>query len=411
MEELIALLEYKPADIDWSLFEQNDQTQFVKKYYDDYGELPSKEVFLQEFSITEHDAIAPWQFYKKKLQDEKFIREAIPVLTSFNDEYSGDQKQALVNLRERLLSIAEPEQSCVPTSVVRDTSRYETFKSDAGRILTGVKPFDEASGGLSKKDDFMVISARLGIGKSWFAHAMATNMCLAGLRVGLYSGEMSEDEVGARFDSLMSHVSNYAITRGKDIDLTEHKVALTQVQGDLLVLTASHLKHNARPSDLRKFVKEYDLDCLFIDQLDLMEPDGRVGREDFEQKSALSFQLKSLQQQLRIPIVLVCQLNRAAAQQEADNSHIAGSDRIGRDATIVLALSRKEDTLRVKVMKARSFRLPDTPWEFAWDIDKGILEPKLSAMDAIKAKVKQAKAQQAVDNAEQETQTEDDEIW
>lgn len=414
MELYLALLDEKPSDIDFSLFEQSEQLDFVKGYYDKFGELPDKELFRETFSIQQETAPAPWAYYEQKLKEDKFIRDAIPALTAFNNEYGDSQKQALVHLRERLLALAEPDAQLEPVSVVHNTTRYEHFKDvDNARIMTGIQPFDEASGGLSKKDEFMIISARLGIGKSWVAHAMATNMCRAGYQVGIYSGEMSEDEVGARFDSLVSHVSNYALTRGKDVDLTDHMVELSQVQGDLLVLTAAHLRRNARPSDLRRFAKQYALDCLFIDQLDLMEPDGRVGKEEFEQKAALSFQLKSLQQQLHIPIVAVSQLNRQAAQQEADASHIAGSDRIGRDATIILALSRKEDTLKMKVLKARSWRLPDQPWEFTWDIDKGILEPKLSAMDAVMAKVKQAKAKQAAQEAEArtDTQQEDDEIW
>lgn len=414
MEQYLALLEERPAEFDLSLFEKSDARDFVEKYYEQYGELPAKELFREQFKVEQEHAYAPWSYYEQRLQEEKFIREAIPALTAFNNEYEGDQKQALIHLRERLTSLAEPAAKAAPVSIIHDTSRYERFKNtDNTRILTGIKPFDEASGGLSKRDEFMVISARLGIGKSWVAHAMAANMCQAGYRVGLYSGEMSEDEVGARLDSLMSHISNYALTRGKDVDLTEHLNKLSQVEGDLLVLTAAHLKRNARPSDLHRFVKEYRLDCLFIDQLDLMEPDGRVGREEFEQKAALSYQLKSLQQQLGIPIVAVSQLNRQAAQQEADASHIAGSDRIGRDATVIIALSRKEDTLKMKVLKARSWRLPDQPWEFTWDIDKGILEPKLSAMDAVMAKVKQAKAKQAVAEVEhhQEASTEDGEIW
>ena len=83
---------------------------------------------------------------------------------------------------------------------------------------------------------------------------------------------------------------------------------------------------------------------------------------------------------------------------------------------MILALGRKDDVLKIKVLKARSFRIPDSPWEFTWDIDKGILEPRLSAMDAVRAKVAQANARQAAKQAATATATpveteEDDEIW
>ena len=416
MEAIVALLRDRPQDVDFSLFEKSREIEFVSKYFQKFGELPSLEVFVSEMEVQLPADVAPWAYYETKLKEDRFIREALPALTGFNSEYEVDQKQALLHLREKLVALAEPNEALEPVSIVRDTSRYEHFKDrDNSRIPTGIKPLDEASGGLSIKDEFMIISARLGIGKSWVAHAIAQAMCAAGYRVGIYSGEMSEDEVGARFDSLTSHISNFALTRGKDVDLSEHLQTLQHMTGDVLVLTSTHLRHNAKPSDLRKFAKQYNLQCLFIDQLSLMEPDGMRGGEDFERKALLSFQIKSLQQELHIPIVAVSQLNRGAAQQEADTSNIAGTDRFGQDATLIIALSRKDDTLKMKVLKARSFRVPEQPWEFTWDIDKGILEPKLSAMDAVMAKVKQAKAKQAVADmnaAAAETTTEgDDEIW
>lgn len=411
MDKYISLLTDKPVDIDFSLFEKSAQKDFIESYYNKAGELPDVRLFVKEFNIEDGTPIAPWGFYENKLKEEKFIRDAIPALKGFNEHYDKDQKKALLDLRENLLSLAEPSEKVKPVSIVKDTSRYSNFKNQSNaRILTGIKPLDEASGGLSIQDEFAIISARLGIGKSWVAHAIATNMAQQGYTVGLYSGEMSEDEVGARFDSLVSHISNYALTRGREVDLTEHLEKLEGIEGDLLVLTSTQLKHNARPSDLRKFIKEYNLNCLFIDQLDLMEPDGgRSGGPEYESRALLSYQLKTLQQEVRIPIVAVSQLNRAAAQQEADASNLAGSDRFGRDATLILSLTRKEDTLKIKVLKARSFRIPDQPWEFTWDIDKGILEPKVSAMDAVLAKVKQAKAREAA--AEIPATEEEEEIW
>lgn len=415
LDEYIALLRDRPVDPDFSLFQPTSEKAFIKTYYDSYGELPPEDVFLHELGVSAPSEVAPWSYYEKRLKEEKFIRDAIPMLTSFNAEYDKGQKDALLHLRDSLVSLVEPSNMIQPVSIVRDLSRYEHFKAVSNsRILTGIKPLDDASGGLSVQDEFAIISARLGIGKSWVAHVMAKSMCESGYTVGLYSGEMSEDEVGARFDSLLSHLSNFALTRGKDVDLAEHLEKLQQVPGDLLVLTANQLRHNARPSDLRKFVRQYNIQCLFIDQLSLMEPDNMRGGEEYERKAMLSYQLKSLQQELRIPIVAVSQLNRAAATQEADASNISGSDRIGQDATLILALARKEDTLKIKVLKARSFRIPEQPWEFTWDIDKGILEPKLSAMDAVRAKVELAKAKQATAEvlAQDNTSTEgEDEIW
>ncbi len=418
MEVYLSLLQARPHDIDFNLLEDSREKKFLLFYYNKFGELPALEVFEKEVGVELPETSAPWPYYENKLKEEKFIRDALPALVNFNKAYEQNQKEALVKLREQLISLADPSVRFEPVSIIRDLSRYERFKDkDNARILTGIQPLDEASGGFSVKDEFAIISARLGIGKSWITQLIAANMAVAGYRVGFYSGEMSEDEVGARFDSLTSNLSNYGLTRGLDLDLTAHIEKLTEVEGDFLVLTPEHLRRNARPSDLRRFARQFDLDCLFIDQLSLMEPDGDVRGEMHTRMAALSFQLKSLQQELRIPIVAVSQLNRGAAGQEPDSSNIAGSDRIGQDATMILALGRKDDVLKIKVLKARSFRIPHQPWEFTWDIDKGILEPRLSAMDAVRANVARAQARQQVADAvakediAEQVEEEDDEIW
>ena len=90
-----------------------------------------------------------------------------------------------------------------------------------------------------------------------------------GLTVGLYSGEMSEYEVGARIDTWLTHVSNWDLTRGKIKDPTEQIQAYAeQVPGKILVLTQHHLQHIARPSDLRRFAKENDLSVISVNPFD-----------------------------------------------------------------------------------------------------------------------------------------------
>lgn len=413
LEEISALLEEAPAEVDFSLFAESKETSFLKKYLDDYGSLPPVTVFEEEFDVRLPSEHAPWKFYETKLKEDKFIRDAVPALTKFNEEYTKDQKKALLDLRNKLSNLIEPEAQAQPVSIIHDLGRFDRFKQTQGvRIPTGLKPLDDLSGGLSRKDDFMIISARLGVGKSWVALAVATSMCLNGYRVGVYSGEMTPDEVGARADSFISHISNYALTRGKNIDLEEHKKKLAEITGELLVLHPSQLHRNAQPSDLRKFAKNNNLDCLIIDQISLMSPDNNNRMwANHERVAELSLQLKTLQQDLQIPIVAVNQLNREAQQQEADASNLAGSDRLGQDATLIVALSKKDDFLSMKITKARSFRVPDAPLEFTWDIDKGILEERLSAMDAIKAKAMKAKAVQATKALKDNEEQQEDEVW
>jgi replicative DNA helicase len=408
---IVALLSECPP-IDFALFDNNNHmVKWVKEYHTKYGILPSLELFQQEFFNDEPMLIAsaPWTYYKEKLERDKLVRDLQPALSEFGARYSENPYVAVKSLIETAVQKARDcKPTVAPQSLKDGEARWKKFTSpDTKRILTGIPPLDEACGGISCDDEFMIISARLGIGKSWLGHFIALNMALHGHKVGIYSGEMSEHEVGARLDSLLSHVSNFELTRGKYTDFSSLKKAWSEVKGDVFILTTKHLNRNARPSDIHSFVVEKNLEVVLIDQLSLMDIDGKPSKEQFQTLSSLSLQLKTLQQELRVPIIAISQLNRAAEGEEASAANLSGSDRFGQDATLVLGLSRsktEEKTLKIKVMKARSFKLPDKAWEFSWDIDRGYLTFQKSKLDAVKAAVKGAKVKdlEQSENVEEE---------
>ena len=400
--KLLALLTDRPDDIDWTALGdlQHPAVRWIRDYYDTYGSLPSLELFAQECLDDGEPPIstAPWSYYVKEAADLKFVQEATKYLDAFNRNYANDPKLAILSLRDSFAKLSEPQSRFSVADIAEQTKeRWEHFSlKRAPRIKIGIQPFDDASGGISPDDEFMVLAARLGSGKSFWAQYMALEMAKQGLNVGIYSGEMSEYEVGARIDTWLTHISNYELTRGKlSNSAAQEEAYANEVKGKILVVTPKHLGHNATPSDLRKFVKEFGLSVLIIDQLSLMLPDGRQSAEMHQKFASLSLQLKSLQQELRIPFIAISQLNRAAVEQEINATNIAGSDQIGQDATIVLALEKKDDSneISVKVLKARSFKRPKKGWTFSWEIDTGVLTPILTAFDSIAAAGSAAKSQ------------------
>lgn len=403
--ELLALLTDRPDDIEWDVLDSlHPAVKWVHDYYDTYGSLPTLDLFAEECLAEGEKAMstAPWAYYVREAHNAQFVQSATKYLERFNRDYVNDPKAAILALRDEFSKLAEPTKTTEPADIAAQTKeRWERFKLKHGaRIKTGIEPFDEAAGGISPDDDFMILSARLGVGKSFLLHYIALSMAKQGLNVGIYSGEMTEDEVGARIDTWLTHVNNFDLTRGKLTDSTAQEQAYKeQVPGKILVITPYHIGRNATPSDVRKFVKENNLSVLCIDQLSLMQPDGRQSGEMFQQFANLSMQLKSLQQELRIPIIAVSQLNRAAAEQEVNATNIAGSDRIGQDATIILSLERKDNEFVIKVLKARSFKKPEKGWTFTWDINSGVLAAIKTALDAINAKKEAAAAQDKMSTA------------
>lgn len=379
---------------------------FVKSFYDRTAQVPEVNVLRERFPSLPIPSNTPFQFYKEEREKELFVERATPAVERFNRESMEDYSSALLHLRTALQDIERPKdlQGHSLKATVQD--RIEFFAQSAPqRLRTGIDPLDAATGGL-ERDELMVISARMGQGKSYLAQFIAANVAAQGKKVLYYSGEMTAEQVGSRIDTIWAEgsISQYLYSRNR---LTEEervslKEKVSQVQGDVIVFTPEDLPSSAcRPSDVAKMIHIYNPDLVILDQLSLMEPDGgKRLTSDHERKAELSYQLRTMQSKNPRPYILISQLNRGAQNEEATTANLAGSDRIGQDASLVLAIKRKEDRLKLNILKARSFNPQEGGLEMIWDLDKGKLTPALSGMAAVRARVAQAQARDGVRSRE-----------
>ena len=158
---------------------------------------------------------------------------------------------------------------------------------------------------------------------------------------------MSENKVGYRIDTLMSHISNSKIIHGNIEVQAQYKKFLEDVQrslkGKILVLTPKMINGTAGVNALRAFIEKENLDMLCIDQHSLLE-DDRGAKSPVEKASNISADLKKLQVMCQIPIISVSQQNREKNESGVpDTTNIAQSDRIGQDSTCIIFFDQKED--------------------------------------------------------------------
>ena len=119
-------------------------------------------------------------------------------------------------------------------------------------VKTGFAELDKLIGGWERQEELATIAARPGIGKSWVLLKCAIAALEQGLNVGIYSGEMSERKVGYRFDTLVSHISNYSISKGVVDIQNEYKNYIDSLKnkfsGCLKVLTPAMINGVAEKS-------------------------------------------------------------------------------------------------------------------------------------------------------------------
>lgn len=220
---------------------------------------------------------------------------------------------------------------------------------------------------------------------SWILLKMALAAAEQGLKVGVYSGEMSVRKVGYRLDTLYGHISNSSMIHGNMNILTEYeryidKIRKNGLKGTIKVLTPDMISGPAGVTALKAFIKKEKLDMLCIDQHSLLE-DDRNARNPIEKAANISRDLKNLQVMERIPILAVSQQNRNSTEDGVDTTHIAQSDRIGQDSTIILAFHQDGKLLTMQIIKSRDSAV-GKKLQYAIDLDKGIFQYVPAGNDA-----------------------------
>ena len=357
---------------DFSLIELNNLTEdfffnykaefnYIKNHYEKYQSVPDKLTFINIFpefdiiEVTEPDNYLIEQLYKD--YNSSFIASRFNQIKKLIEEDKTDEAVAyLVNSVDNL-----HQGSAIQShDLLSDTSRYDRYlervaNHDKYYIRTGFPELDNIIGGLDRENENMVIAARTGIGKTWTLLIMAAAAVQQGLRVGIYSGEMSVDKVGYRIDTIIGGINNNIITRGIDTSVQmQYKNYLENLKkgiyskdgrGALKVLTPNDIAGPATVAALRAFVDKEHLEILFIDQYSLLEDTSRT-QSSHERVANISKAVKNLQVMKRIPIVSVAQMNRTKNDDgEKDTSQIGLSDRIGQDATCVIMLDREREYL------------------------------------------------------------------
>lgn len=359
-----------------------NEYNFIRSHLNQYGVVPDQVTFLNKFpnfevlQVSEPTSFLINELYSdyntrflagtfnriRQLLTEGKVEEAMQVYTTSSTEIVKGVHLETVDL-------------------LQDTSRYDDYVErcqDFSKfyIKTGFKELDDLIGGWDRYEELATIAARPGIGKSWILLKVAEAALRQGLRVGIYSGEMSERKVGYRFDTLVSHISNSAITRGKVEVQNDYKNYIdalsSQYTGCLKVLTPAMINGPAGVTALRAFIEKENLDILCVDQHSLLE-DDRKARNPVEKASNISRDLKNLQVLKKIPIIAVSQQNRSSTENGTTTANIAQSDRISQDSTILLFLEQSEGILTLNLVKARDAD-NNKKLNYICDFDKGIFQ-------------------------------------
>lgn len=359
-----------------------NEYNYIKSHLNEYGTIPDKVSFLDKFPDFEVLQVnEPTSYLLNELYNDyntRFLAKTFNSVRHLLENGKTEEAMKVYLNASKDLSKAVPL-DCV--DITQNTSRYDSYVDKCQDfshyyIKTGFNELDDLIGGWDKSEELATIAARPGVGKSWILLKMAIAALEQGLKVGLYSGEMSERKVGYRFDTLVSHLSNSSLLRGNINVEGEYKQYIdslkTRYKGSLKVLTPTMINGPAGVTALRAFVEKEKLDILFVDQHSLLE-DDRKAKNPVEKAANISRDLKNLQVLKQIPIIAVSQQNRSEFNNSPSTANIAQSDRISQDSTIVIFIEQKDGVLTLHLTKARD-SVNDKHLKYVCDFDKGIFQ-------------------------------------
>lgn len=221
-------------------------------------------------------------------------------------------------------------------------ARYESTDAHSG-LLTGIGVLDDATDGL-QPERLYVLAARPSMGKSMVAGYIAGTAGMAGKRVAIFSAEMAAREWSDRWVSMVGKVSQSKITKPKtleDGDWTRVTNAMAEIQTWPVMLDASP-SHSVASILARTMQMQAakPLDLIVMDHLGLIDLAIRKGDTRANALGEATKTFKALAKRLKVPVLLLCQLNREGDGHEPSLKDLRDSGRIEEDADGVFMLHR-----------------------------------------------------------------------
>ncbi|WP_144380761.1 replicative DNA helicase [Thermotoga profunda] len=215
-------------------------------------------------------------------------------------------------------------------------------------LPTGLKSLDRQTTGFHKSD-LVIVAARPSVGKTAFALTIARNMAVKfNLSVGLFSLEMSKEQLAQRLLCTESRVDLHKLRTGFLSNEEWERLtvgASVLYKANLIVDDEPSLDPRTLRAKARRMKREYNIDAIFIDYLQLMHVRGGFSESRQQEISEISRSLKLLSRELNIVVVALSQLSRAVEAREDKRprlSDLRESGAIEQDADTVLFIYRDE---------------------------------------------------------------------
>jgi len=295
--------------------------------------------------------------YAQIVHDKATLRRLISAanqISSFAITDAGNLDEVLDKSEQTLFAVSQHylKQNFIPLKSVLSESfeRLDKLHQDRDKLRglgTGFDDLDNLLAGL-QPSDVVVLAARPSMGKSSLALNIALQAAVKdGVPVGIFSLEMSKEQVVDRLICAEAEVDSWKLRTGNLVDTDFEKIGKAMgrlAEAQIFIDDSANTNVMEMRAKARRLQSEYGLGLLVVDYLQLMES-HRPSDSRVQEISEISRSLKGLAKELNVPVLALSQLSRAVEMRSPKIPQLADlreSGAIEQDADVVIFIYRDE---------------------------------------------------------------------
>lgn len=262
------------------------------------------------------------------------------------------------------------EESTMPevvNAVAEEVQQREILRKSGKtvRIPTGFPSLDRLTFQGWGPGQLVILAARPSVGKTAVMLQMARASAGAGFQTAIFSLEMTKEELGQRMLYSTGKVSPTHIALGySDEDRMyfwrDFEEASRYISGLPITINDSARQLQTITSKIHVLARKGKCRIAFIDYLSLVKDNENAKIPLYQQIGNITGALKAAAKDAKIPVVLLCQLNRASASEDRPPQlfDLRDSGSVEQDADIVVMLESAKDGggLNMYLRKNRQYR-------------------------------------------------------
>jgi replicative DNA helicase len=264
-----------------------------------------------------------------------------------------DTEEALDAAERAIFEVSQKRQTKDFVSIAEVLNRFfdqidymQQHRGDVVGVPTGFSDLDQLTGGL-QKSDLVILAARPSMGKTSLALGIAYGAAVQhGKTVGVFSLEMSSEQLVQRLLSMETGVDSHRLRLGQIDDGEWDRISRAfgrLAEANIYIDDAAGASVMDVRSKSRRLQAEHGLDMVIVDYLQLMS--SRRSENRVQEISEISRGLKGLARELNVPVIALSQLSRAVESRSDHRpmlSDLRESGSIEQDADIVMFIFRED---------------------------------------------------------------------